>query len=308
MKRATIAVSILLASGIVWASSRRQGDHLSHQIDDQRGVLSERQHAAAALHERTRLAKSRSARDSASLVSLRQEAEHVSPEILSLLEHFRTGASKEPPENWRTVLEATWDASSTHVLVPKDSIKPALSSTMLRRSDEWFGMTPVAIAALGLESEQADWIGHWGTNLTVSATEWVLGKLRRNDPGSEAVLHYAVSPCSSEFNRMVESHKSLLAEAIGAERAKLVGELLLVDHRVLDGRLASAGTELSVSKGPDGKLSYQFLQGTVSAKPYRESGEVASLDQPLPVVFRTLFPGGWSEILSQEGVVLSKDK
>ena len=106
---------------------------------------------------------------------------------------------------------------------------------------------------------------------------------------------------------MTEKQKSVLTDAIGADRAKLVSDLLFVDLRVSDAKYAAAGAELMVSKGPDGKLSYQFLQGTVSAKPYRESGEVASLDQPLPVVFQTLFPGGWSEILFQEGIVLSKD-
>jgi hypothetical protein len=179
---------------------------------------------------------------------------------------------------------------------------------MARRGDERFGMTPVAIAALGLDSEQADWIGRWGTNFVASTTEWAKASLQHGEPGEGVLFRYVIPPSSAEFNRMVESHQSVLADALGADRAKLVDELLLLDVQTVDARLAASGAELAVSRGSDGKVRYQILQATAVSKPYRETGEVSSPDQKMPVVFRMLFPGGWGQLLSSKGIVLSTEK
>lgn len=308
MKRATIVVFILLASGIVWASSQRQVDRLSQRIDSQRAVVAEHRRNVSKLQGRVEVVEPSSLRVKASLETLRQESEHVSPEALSLLEQLRTGDFRELPGNWRTVLEGTWDASSTHVLLPKQAVKPALSGTMVYRMGRWSGMTPVAVAALGLKPEQADWIEHWGTNLVTSATDWTRGRLLRSEPGDGVLFGYAISPDSTELNQLMGKYKSALADAIGADRSKLVSELLLVDLRLSDARFAASGAELTVSKERDGTLHCQFLQGTVIATPHRESFEVTSLDQPFPVVFSSLFPGGWAELLAKEGISLPAGK
>lgn len=317
MKRATIAGSILLASGIVWTSSQRQTDHLSYRIGNQQASLSEHQQALSHLRDQVEVAEARSTQVRAVLDSLRQEAEHISPEVLGALAQLRTGALKELPDNWRSILGGSWDASSTYVLIPKDSVAPAFSHTTIRRGDEWFGMTPFAVAALGLKTEQADWIGHWGTNLVASAKEWVQESFQRGETGDGVLFRYVIPPSSAGFNRMVERYNSVLAAEIGADRAKLVNELLLVGHRLLPSYVAVSGIELTVSRNSEGKLVYQYLERTVFSKPssdphrpkvYRETGEISSSDQHLPRVLPMLVPGGWGSVLSQEGIALPNDK
>jgi hypothetical protein len=126
MKRFLIVSLILLGSGLIWSRCQNLVALASEQIEDRKATLALQQHTVDGLMDQVRAAEKTGRQSQAALETVRQAADHLTPDVLSLLEQFRTGSLKELPENWRTILGGSWDASSTYVLIPKVSVKPAL--------------------------------------------------------------------------------------------------------------------------------------------------------------------------------------
>ena len=192
-----------------------------------------------------------------------------------------------------------WNSSADYVLVSK----AALQRMYLRGIETNGTFTPTACALLGLTPDERATVEAALKRAEAEHEAWLKSAVQRVEPAGDVLADYRLPANTKLAHQIEEEGMALLTETLGPDRAKLIHEYArswLFTH----GELGEKSIRLTVRRHLDGTqppLWWQLQEQDGASC----SSDVRSKD--FPELFRSVFPGGWSDVAQREGFALPEN-
>jgi hypothetical protein len=192
-----------------------------------------------------------------------------------------------------------WNSSADYVLVSK----AALKDMHLRGIEEDGTFTPVACAILNLTPGERATVEAALKRAEAEHEAWLKTAVQRIEPAGDVVADYRLPANPKLAHQLEDEGTALVTEAVGPERADLVHKFA-ESWRFTHGDLGEKGIQLTVRRHTDDtQPPLWWLMEEQGGS--RCSSDVRS--KQFPELFRSVFPGGWSDVAQREGFALPED-
>jgi hypothetical protein len=304
MKKTLLAVLILSAGAIAFGKMRQ----CAHQA---RAMVGRDQTEAMAITsqlaelETTATELRPQAKAKRSLLQQTAASDPASADLLRWLENDLASSRRQMPAELRERLGLAWDNSPDYVLVSKASLEQIhlngtdLQGRLTTNACAILAVTPdervVVEAALQRAAAQhADWLG---TNA-----------LLRTPPAGSVLAHYTIPANPELARRLMLEYGQAFASVLGPERSERFREYSRMWF-VGRGTLGLQNITLEVQRDESHGLFYREVEERTTGAKEEVLGSTRCDVSPdyFPDLFKTFFPGGWSELAQREGFELPKE-
>jgi len=303
MKRLVLILASILSAAVVFASLRRETRAAWVSAS---GL---QQHAISATNELARIESERFElrRVVAGQKNLRTQSSPSLQIDSKLTDWLLAGRHANiPPElisPLRVALGLASDESSDYVLVSKTTL-PKLTMSAVGHDDK---LSDTLSAVLALAPEEQQRVERALATAHEEFGFWARVHVQREESSGETLARYTI-PAAGEFSQtMTNNLLSTLTSVLGSERTGFLENYAHDWLRQDMGFLGVVTNTLSVYNRTDSggkpELHWEVSRSTSSAYGQTAESGLIQYHSP-PVIFRSIFPGGWREISEREGFKL----
>jgi hypothetical protein len=219
-----------------------------------------------------------------------------SDSLLLLTNHTRLSPAQS--ERLLAELGFNWHSQPDYVIVSKESLKGISVSGMAEMN-----LAEGACKVLAITRGERAAIEEAAQQLVAEYQSWAQASVRREEPAGDVLAKYTMTPDSAFSQSLSNRFTEAVVGALGPERGQLLRDYAS-DWMDTVGMRGGEPVTLTINRylaGDTPRLKMQISQGSATI-----STDV-SPDRLLPVAFRRVFPGGWTELAQREGFKLPKE-
>jgi hypothetical protein len=231
------------------------------------------------------------------------------PVSADLLRWLEQGADprqlKQLSAELRERLGIAWDNSPDYVLVSKS----ALARMYLRGTDLQGRLTTNACAILAVSPEERAAVEATLLRAAERHAAWLsTNVLVRTAPSGDIVARYTIPANPALARKLIEEDNQAAVNALGPERSELFRNYAGMWF-VAQGTLGLQDLTLEVQRDGNHGLVYEEIRERTTGANEEMVGSYRANVSPgtFPPLFKTFFPGGWSELAQREGFELPKE-
>lgn len=314
MKRSLIVLSVVVIGAALYSETALRHAQLLGELNEAEASRVQAMEHADTVTQSNERARARLQFVKGQVRSKRGEAP-VSESARRLNQLDRaTGNGSSIAEGTLDALGISWESSKEYVLVPKE----VLPNLKVKGLDEALQLSDSAASVLNLNREQEAAVQHALSEAGAAYLDWKKSAAQRTPMQDPQIVQWTI-PANPELRTTLTGYLNhTLDEAIGSERSRVVQQFWKEEVESAYGGFGEVEASVTISWKSGSKqplLSFKEDYGTTDQITKTSFGYITPDPNfrvietaPMPRMFRSLFPGGWAELLAREGIALPAEK